>query len=179
MANEAPAPNPEAAQATAEAAAPSKKFAMIAALAIAGTGIGAAAGALVVAPKLIARQAAADSSHTAKPEEGAEEHGEGAAEKKVIRIDNVIVNPAGTGGTRYLMASFGVEVGDPETEKKITDHEVEVRDLITSILETQTLASLTAPWARDSVKAKVADALKSVAGPKCKVRVFVPQFVIQ
>lgn len=179
MASEAPTPNGEAAEPAAQAAAPSKKMAMVAVLAIAGIGLGAAAGALVVAPKLIARQTPADSSHAAAPEEGGESHTEAGAEKKVIRIDNVIVNPAGTGGTRYLMASFGLEVSDAESEKRITDHEVEVRDLITSILETQTLASLTAPWARDSVKLKVTESIKTIAGPKSKVRVFVPQFVIQ
>jgi flagellar FliL protein len=180
MASEAPTPNAEAVEQSAEPAAPSKKIAMIAALAIAGTGLGAAAGALVVAPKLIARQAGtADSTHAAAADEGGEAKGEGAAEKKVIRIDNVIVNPAGTSGTRYLMASFGLEVGDAEAEKRITDHEIEVRDRITSILETQTLASLTAPWARDSVKQKVTASIREITGSKTSLRVFVPQFVIQ
>lgn len=179
MASEAPTPNAEAAAQPAEPAAPSKKIAMIAALAIAGSGLGAAAGALVVGPKMIARQTAgADSTHAA-PAEGGESKGEGAVEKKVIRIDNVIVNPAGTGGTRYLMASFGLEVGDAESEKRITDHEIEVRDRITSILESQTLASLTAPWARDSVKQKVTDSIRQIIGSKTSLRVFVPQFVIQ
>jgi len=163
--------------------ASNKQIVVIAILALAGTVAGAAAGAMVVAPRVIAHQTpiSADSAKALAEAAAAKaEGGEGkAGEKKVIKVENVIVNPAGTNGTRYLMASFGIEVGTAETEKKLTENEVQVRDRITSVLQSQNLAFLTAPWARDSVKSKVAEALREITGPKASIKVYVPQFVIQ
>ena len=184
MSTEAMSADAAAAVPAADKPASNKQIVVIAMLALAGTVAGAAAGAMVVAPRVIAHQVpiSADSAKAlaAAAAEKAES-GEGAkgGERKVIKIENVIVNPAGTNGTRYLMASFGIEVGTAELEKKLTENEVQVRDRITTVLQGQNLAFLTAPWARDSVKSKVADALREITGPKASFKVFVPQFVIQ
>ncbi len=50
---------------------------------------------------------------------------------------------------------------------------------MTSILESQTMAQLTMPGARDSLKAKIAQAAGTIVGPKVSLKVFLPQFVIQ
>lgn len=184
MSTEAMSADAASAVPAADKPASNKQIVVIALLALAGTVAGAAAGAMVVAPKVIARQTPISADSARVLAEAAAEKSEGGeggkgTEKKVIKVENVIVNPAGTNGTRYLMASFGIEVATPELEKKLTDNDVEVRDRITTVLQAQNLNFLTAPWARDSVKVKVADALREVVGPKARFKVFVPQFVIQ
>ncbi len=169
------------------AAGGGKKAGLIAGLTFAGALLGGLVAALVVAPKIIARQApAAPADSAAKGEPaGGEKAGEGKAaegeggEKKMVQLANIIVNPMGSQGTRFLMTSVAISTVNEEAQKLLTDHEVELRDKITSILETQTMAQLTAPGARDTLKARIAIAAGSIVGPKVPLKVFLPQFVIQ
>jgi flagellar FliL protein len=184
MSTEAMSADAAAAVPAADKPASNKQIVVIAMLALAGTVAGAAAGAMVVAPRVIAHQVPISADSAKALAEAAAAKAEGSeggkgGEKKVIKVENVIVNPAGTNGTRYLMASFGIEVSSPEVEKKLTENEVQVRDRITTVLQSQNLVFLTAPWARDSVKTKVAEALREITGPKASIKVYVPQFVIQ
>jgi flagellar FliL protein len=185
-----------AAAATAEGAAGAapaggKKAGLIGALTFVGALAGGLLAAVVVAPRIIARQAPAaahaDSSSAdgeTKPEgeagtaEGKAGEGDGG-EKKMVQLANIIVNPAGSQGTRFLMASVAVSIANEEAQKVLTDHEVEFRDKVTSILESQTMAQLTMPGARDSLKVKIALAAGTIVGPKVPLKVFLPQFVIQ
>ena len=166
------------------------KMGLIGALTFVGALAGGLVASLVVAPRLIARQAAA-ATH-AEPATGstaeaagkeAPAAGKGAepdvGEKKLVQLANIIVNPAGSQGTRFLMASVAISVGDEEAQKTLSDHEVELRDRVTSILEAQTMAQLTMPGARDSLKLKIAQAAGTIVGPTVPLKVFLPQYVIQ
>jgi len=102
-------------------------------------------------------------------------------ETKSVRvpIENVVVNPAGSQGTRFLMASVVLEVGDAETEREIKLREAQVRDLIGSVMEVRTLERLTMPGARDSLKDAIRTALGGLLGRDAIVAIYLPQFVIQ
>jgi len=96
-----------------------------------------------------------------------------------VPIENVVVNPAGSQGTRFLMASVVLEVGDAETEREIKLREAQVRDLIGSVMEVRTLERLTMPGARDSLKDAIRTALGGLLGRDAIVAIYLPQFVIQ
>lgn len=184
----------EAAAVPAEGAAPEggKKTGLIAALTFGGALLGGLAASLVVAPKIIARQqpaaahadsaagegaaAAAEGEHGAAAEG---EHGGGEGEKKFIELSNIVVNPAGSQGSRFLMLSVALSVGNEEAHKVLQDREVEMRDKVTGLVESMTMAQLTAPGVRDTLKARIAVAAGTIVGPKVPVKVFLPQFVIQ
>ena len=179
----------EAAAAAPVEAAPSggkKAGLMLGALVLAGGILGGLAATLVVAPRIIARQAPAVDSAKAGETKGGEPsiEGKGGAaesggEKKLVQLSNIIVNPAGSQGSRFLMTSVAISVGSEEAQKALSDRQVEMRDKITTILETQTMAQLTMPGERDSLKVKIAAVAQAVVGPKVALRVFLPQFVIQ
>ncbi|MBK9067922.1 MAG: flagellar basal body-associated FliL family protein [Gemmatimonadetes bacterium] len=181
----------EAAAVPAEGAAPEggKKTGLIAALTFGGALLGGLAASLVVAPKIIARQqpaaAHADSAAGGEPaaegEHGAPAEGEhgGEGAKKFIELSNIVVNPAGSQGSRFLMLSVAISVGNEEAHKVLQDREVEMRDKVTGLVESMTLAQLTAPGVRDTLKARIAVAAGTIVGPKVPVKVFLPQFVIQ
>ncbi len=183
----------EAAAVPAEGAAPEggKKTGLIAALTFGGALLGGLAASLVVAPKIIARQqpvaahadsagaegeAAAEGEHGA-PAEG--EHGGAEGEKKFVELSNIVVNPAGSQGSRFLMLSVAISVANEEAHKVLQDREVEMRDKVTGLVESMTLAQLTSPGVRDTLKARIAVAAGTIVGPKVPVKVFLPQFVIQ
>src|SRR5690242_20732794 len=66
-----------------------------------------AGGGFALAPRLLPKAATAADSAAAHAEEGESLHEKGgkASGGKIFRIDNLIVNPAGSEGSRFLMAS--------------------------------------------------------------------------
>jgi flagellar FliL protein len=140
--------------------------------------LGGVAGSLFLAPRIIAGRAAPKPSAPEK-----ESHGEqGNDEKKkipVFRLENLIVNPAHSQGTRFLMTTVAFEFDDEKTGARLREREVEVRDAVMSALESQTLEMLTRPGARDSLKLRLANVVAPIAGNTRRVRVYLPQFVIQ
>lgn len=157
---------------------------------LAGGSLGGVAGAFLVAPRL-AGGGAAPSAATA-PATGPTPASEGAASKgdkkdakgapapaHVYRIDNVIVNPAGSDGTRFLMASVAYEIPDDLSEQLLHAHEVQMRDDVIGILGAMTMEQLMSPHARDSIKVHLLGVARGVLGPQTPVDVYIPQFVIQ
>ncbi len=168
-----------------------QKTGLLVGVTVAGAVLGLVVG-LVIGPMIVARQQSGativEGDSTSRAEghgaggTGAEETahgGAGGANKRVVELSNVIVNPAGTQGTRFLMTSVAIAVASEEAQKLLSEREVELRDRITSILESYTLAQLTMPGARDSLKARIGVAVSGMLGPKTSFRVFLPQFVIQ
>jgi flagellar FliL protein len=136
-------------------------------------------GGFVLAPRLT--HPAAKDSAEAEAEPETKEHGKGEKGEggRIFKLENLIVNPAGSEGSRFLMTSVAFEVETEAAEAALKDHDVQVRDLVVSRLESQTMQMLTRPFARDSIKRRLAEAVVPVIGPKAKVKVYLPQFVIQ
>ncbi len=148
-----------------------------------GLALGVTTGTFLVAPRVLAarsaRPAAADEK--AAKERGGGAHGEKDRGKKgsLFRVDNIVVNPSGSQGTRFLMVSVAFEVPDEKAGAELREHEVEVRDAVISTLESQTLERLTRPGARDSLKRRLAAAVTPMTAGARWLRVYLPQFVIQ
>ena len=142
--------------------------------------IGGVVGAVVIGPQVIAMQktngASAPPKEAAKP--ASDKKGEKEVARPVVRVDNVIVNPAGSQGSRFLLTSIAIELPDTKTQDWVRAHDAEVRDVVITTLERQNLEQLTQPGARDSVKHALTVALQPVAGTT-DLRVYLPQFVIQ
>ncbi len=175
---------PEPAEAAApEAQAPAKRSGslLLVVAGLVGGVLGGGVGGVVLAPRMVgktpASAEAAQSGKSGKSEKG-EKKGTPAADR-VFRIDNVIVNPAGSEGTRFLMTSVAFEVSDEVAESALKAHELELRDLVVGKLLTMTMPMLTAPHARDSLKIALAQAARQFVGPTGDIAVYLPQFVIQ
>lgn len=163
---------PETTELPADQAAPARspKW-LLPAVVLGAAGAGAALGVTLVGPRFATGPTAAAA---ARPAPAREEQ-----PSKIYRIDNLIVNPAGTAGTRFLMAAVAIESGE-ETDKVLREREVQVRDAVTATLEAQTLDVLTQPGARDSLKVALSAAVRGVLGqPAAELRVYLPQLVIQ
>ena len=70
-------------------------------------------------------------------------------------LDNIIVNPAGSQGQRFLMCSVAIESDDPKALDLLREHEIELRDRVITMLAKQTLDRLTAESARDSLRGEL------------------------
>ncbi len=144
--------------------------------------LGATVGGTTVGPRLAAGSVDAPAekdkrSHVKEAEE--EDRPTSVGVEGVLELDNIIVNPAGTDGLRFLMATIAIDLGDKELVEKMRDKNYEVRDRVTAILEGQSMDMLTAPGARDSLRVLIATAIAPLLEGGHVVDVFIPYLVIQ
>jgi len=141
-------------------------------LALAGLIAGAPTGLFVTGPLLAKRSASA--AHTKpKTEKGLENSSVTHA------IENLVLNPAGSNGTRFLMVSATFELKDTGTENQMKEHDAEVRDHILSILGKKTVDELTDITQREQIKKDVLESVGSLFEKGAVKKVFFGQFVIQ
>jgi flagellar FliL protein len=177
MADEKAAP---AETATAKSAGPAP---MVLIAAVVGALVaGAATGNFVLAPRIAAKTTAQPAAHGEATKKSDKKGGGGHGDSRsaVHKIENLIVNPAGSEGTRFLMTTVAIEVHDEKVGASLRDHDAQVRDVVIATLEGQTLEMLTRPGARAELKKKIAQAVATALNEDVGgLEVFLPQFVIQ
>ncbi|HEY4219231.1 MAG TPA: flagellar basal body-associated FliL family protein [Gemmatimonadaceae bacterium] len=161
----------EQAPETAAADTPQKGGRSVLILAVAGLAAGAAAGLFGIGPVLAQKRAAMP-----------------APPPKVVEvpstavnhpIENLVLNPAGSNGTRFLMVTATFEVKDAAADALMKDHEAEVRDHLLAMLGKKTVDQLTDITQRDGIKTEAMDAVAPLFPKGTVLKVFFPQFVIQ
>lgn len=162
-----------------EAAPPKKggKLVLIGGLA-AGVTLGSVAGLFVLGPKLApapARAAAAAAAKAAKHDSSARK---GDA-SPIYQMDNLVLNPAGSGGTRFLLLSVALEVKDAGTSDMLKGHDAEMRDAILRLFGAKTVDQVSEASARDELRGEVLAELSKMLPAGTIRRVYFPQFVIQ
>ncbi len=186
----------EATVETTDAAAPnvaagSRRTVLIAAAA--GLLVGAGVGGFIAGPAIVARfrgtsaaAPAADGNHAAAKEGGGKEGKEGkdgkelkAGEGVLHIIDNLVLNPANSGGTRFLMLTVTLDVKDAATDEEFKTRDAEVRDIVLSYFGRRTVEQLTDMTQRDTIKKDILALLHPLFKPGSVKAVYFPQFVIQ
>ena len=175
-----PTAAPEKSEETAPAPAKSRKL-MLPIIIVAGAIVGGSAGALVLGPRIArARNVALDSSDHAKTDSSKTgEHGAAAPDAPVHLIDNLVLNPAGSGGSRFLLASVGIQTASVAANEVLTKREVEARDVVLAVLGSKHVEDLAEMGNRERIKGELKAALDSVFGAGVVRRIYFPQFVIQ
>lgn len=118
--------------------------------------------------------------------EGKEDSGDGESEEEgsskatgkfLFSVDEVIINPTGTDGKRYLLASVGFDLKSEEQKKEMEEKVILVKDVIISVLASKTLLQLNDIEYKDSLKVQIKDKLKE---KKIKVNdVYFSKYIIQ
>jgi len=161
----------QAPEAAADAASAPAKGRGVIILAVAGLLAGAAAGLFGLGPVLAKKKAM-----TPPPPPKVEAD---AGSSVTHEISNLVLNPAGSGGTRFLMITAAFELKDGKADQMMKDREAEVRDHILALLGKKTVEDLTDINARDVVKKEVLDTIAPLFPKGAVLKVFFPQFVIQ
>ena len=97
----------------------------------------------------------------------------------IYAIKDIVINPAATGGTRFLSVSFAFELESEELKAEFEAREAVIRDALITILSSKTIAQLTDPKqkeiARYQIKKRLSDLMKTdeLAG------VYYTDFVLQ
>ena len=138
-------------------------------LAVAGVIAGSAVGLFGIGPVLAKRRTSAPAAPKVEEVKSAVTHS----------LENLVLNPAGSGGTRFLMVTAAFELKDAATEQFMKDHEAEIRDRILALLGKKTVDELTEPGEREAIKKEVLEAVTPIFQKGTVLKVFFPQFVIQ
>jgi flagellar protein FliL len=146
---------------------------------------GASLGSFVVGP-LLADSPEAEhgvAAECACAEEAGEhdeaEGGHASGPAAVHTIENIVINPAQSNGTRFLMASVGFGLTDAHGAEVMELRDAEIRDVVVRVLGARTVAELADLPTRDSIKAEMREKVIAVVGEHALVDVYFSQFVIQ
>jgi flagellar FliL protein len=128
-----------------------------------------------------ADDASADDAATEDESDAKAEHGKdgGAAGLPVYTLDNLVLNPAESGGTRFLLLTISFELKNQETHDAMKARDAELRDMILATLGHKTVEQLSDVGARDSLKIELKSAAAKLLKRPLVRRVYFPQFVIQ
>jgi flagellar protein FliL len=141
----------------------------------ASVALGSVAGLFILGPKLAptpahaAAKAAKHDSTDAKKTEVA----------PIYQMDNLVLNPADSGGTRFLLLSVALEVKDAGTSDMLKGHDAEMRDAILRLFGAKTVDEVAEASSRDALRGEVLAELSKMLPAGSIRRVYFPQFVIQ
>lgn len=130
----------------------------------------------------------AEESHEeeAKEEHGSssnEESGHGSegevASESVFMIRDIIVNPAGTGGTRFLSASIGFETNKPGMAAFMISREPIIRDALVTILSSQSISELSDFKQREKLRKLIRLRVQRILKTEDLGAVYFTEFVLQ
>jgi flagellar FliL protein len=110
-----------------------------------------------------------------KGSHGSDEHGQG----EIINFENIIVNPSGTMGSRYLNATVGIEVGDAATRAAIEGNSPRIKDALITILSSQTIDQLSTATNREEIRKSIQARLNHMIAPNEVKAVYFLDFVLQ
>lgn len=139
----------------------------------------------VLLPKMKTSPAAPEApagEHAEKPEgahgkDGGKDSAKGGG--IVALPGKVLVNVAGTLGTRYLLASMTL-VGKGEGLKAAVEkNEAQLRDVASGALSSKTIVDLEKPGARNLIRAELISVFNNVLGAGSVTEIYLTEFAIQ
>ncbi len=94
-------------------------------------------------------------------------------------VKDLVVNPAGTGGLRYLLTSVGVEVTNEKAFAEIQSKEVIVNDILINVLSSKTLEELSDVTRRKELRREIAKRVDEILTNGRVQNVYFSKFIIQ
>lgn len=98
-------------------------------------------------------------------------------------IEDILVNPAGTNGTRYLSTSIGLEMSDLGEEGEETDRFGDltpvIRDIFIAILSSRTLEELSSIEGKEKLRDEILVQVNEAIRPDSVYRVYFVDYVLQ
>jgi flagellar FliL protein len=149
---------------------------------VAGLVLGGASGAFALGPiiaKKVAPPPGAGDTILAKSEH---KDGKGKEVKKpaIVLIDNLVLNPAESGGQRFLLLSVAFEMKSDPLVEEMRSRDAEVRDDVLRVLGSKTTEQLADVKSREGLRDELKKSLNTLFSEKDAItRIYFPQYVIQ
>jgi flagellar FliL protein len=91
----------------------------------------------------------------------------------------VLVNVAGTAGTRYLVATITLVGKKPDLKEKVESADAELRDAAASILGIKTISDLEKPGMRNIIRSELIAAFNDILGKESVSDIYLTEFAVQ
>lgn len=142
-----------------------------------------AVGQFVLIPQLEKKIAAAPASEAAAANAGhGGGHGKSGESKEGstnYEFQNVVVNLAGTMGTRYLKTTFLVTGAEGNIQSVFEENKPRLTDVTLNVLSSLSLSDLEEPGAKNVLREKLVAAYNQALGRKVAEQVYFSDFVVQ
>jgi flagellar FliL protein len=122
-----------------------------------------------------AESASAPASSTSASPDG----GKTATTKVTVPMNKLLVNVAGTMGTRYLMTSVTLVGNTADFKDKIENNKDQLMDLATGALSSKTIADLEKPGARNVIRSELLTVLNNALGGPVIQEIYITELAIQ
>lgn len=135
--------------------------------------------AFFILPKMKGEHATAAGAEHATGEGGG--HGaKGGKQKVMVPLGGkVIVNVAGTMGTRYLLANLTLVGTKPELKEDVEKNDAELRDAAATALSSKTINDLEKPGARNLIRTELISVFNNILGEGIINDLYLTEFAIQ
>jgi flagellar protein FliL len=147
-----------------DAAPAKKKFAIAKVAVIAGVILAQIVGSYFLQKVLFFGNAplAAQATVRHDPEQAKTAEAGAETDSQVLMLDEIVINPAETGGRRYLSITVGLQMPAGEEAKAAMDKSSPlIRDALITLLSSKHLDELADPQRRDSLKLEIKEAVNS------------------
>ena len=115
-----------------------------------------------------------------KKEGDKKEGGKESGKAKVnVPMTKILVNVAGTMGTRYLMTSLTLVGSNADLKAKVDDNKDQLLDLATSTLGGKTIADLEKPGARNIIRNELMTVFNNALGSPLIQEIYITEMAIQ
>jgi flagellar FliL protein len=94
-------------------------------------------------------------------------------------IEDLVVNPAATGGRRHLLVSLGLEYHDPLLKEELTRRDPQIRDNLITLLAGQEVSVLANIQYRENIRQALLDAVNYYLTEGKVARVYFVKYVFQ
>jgi flagellar protein FliL len=133
----------------------------------------------VLLPKLQKSIGGSD-SHAAAGEKS--EHGGGKESNKpkhTFQLSKVLVNVAGSVGTRYLIANYTLVGSSADFKTKVEENKDQLLDLAASVMSSKTISDLEKPGARNLIRNELISVFNNALGGSVIKEIYITEFAIQ
>lgn len=134
----------------------------------------------VLLPKLQGGHAGTEAASSAHGGEASDAHGSGAAKKIMAPLSGkILVNVAGTAGTRYLVVNMTLVGKNADLKARVDENDPELRDVASSILSGKTISDLEKPGMRNIIRAELISAFNDILGKEAVKEIYLTEFAVQ
>jgi flagellar protein FliL len=99
--------------------------------------------------------------------------------KQSKTFNKLLVNVAGTMGSRYLLTSITILSDTADFSTRVDQHEPQLRDMASGILNTKTIADLEKPGARNLIRGELLAGFNTILGKSAVKEIYFTEFAIQ
>ncbi|TVQ12148.1 MAG: hypothetical protein EA364_09180 [Balneolaceae bacterium] len=100
-------------------------------------------------------------------------------QKGYFELKNIVINPANSGGERYVVMSIGVEISEPSLVNELEKKGFMVKDRVIQILSSKTMEFFQSMEGKNQLKKELAIMFNDVLGRPVVRDLYFTQYVMQ